>query len=172
MTGLPGAEPPDLTGLPPGTSVILCPIEGCDWKLVEPPRTNLTLADVAKVLSRADPTVLTIDEMVSSAVGNHLMAEARSSEQLLTEHFQSHDLLDFLRTIHALRTQLGDVVTEYGQIMLGDDGCGGYLVRNPSPRIEREYPVADWIADERQQGRFVARRRLVVVEDWIEVTEP
>lgn len=166
MTGLPGAEPPDLTGLPPGASVILCPVEGCDWKLVEPPHTNLSLADVAKVLSRADPTALTIDEIVSSAVGNHLLAEARSSEQVLTEHFQSHGLLDYLRTINTLRSQLGSAVTEYGQVTAD----GGYDVRNP--HIEHMYPVADWIADERKQGRFVARRRVVVVEDWIEVTEP
>ncbi len=125
MTGLPGAEPPDLAGLPAGTSVILCPLDGCDWKLVEPPRTAMSLADAAEALRHADPTALTIDEMVSSAVANRLLAEARGRERLLTEHFESHDLLDFLRTIHTLRTQLDAVATVPCPI---HEGVRGFLI--------------------------------------------
>lgn len=158
----------DLPQLPAGTSVILCPLDDCDWMLVEPPPTSMSVAEVIEVLGHADPSACTVDEAVTSAVANKLMAETRHRERVLTEHFESHDLLDFLRTIHALRKLLDGAVTEYGQIM----PAGGYHVRNPSPRIERMYPVADWIADERKHGRFVARRRVVVVEDWIEVTEP
>jgi hypothetical protein len=157
----------DLPPLPAGSTAILCPLDDCDWMLVEPPRTSsMSTAEVAEVLSHADPTACTVDEVVTSAVANTLLAETKRREQVLTEHFESHGLLDFLRTIHALRAQLGEAVTEYGQVMAD----GGYHVRNP--HIERMYPVADWIADERQHGRFVARRRVVVVEDWIEVTEP
>lgn len=59
-------------------------------------------------------------------------------------------------------------VTEYALLMSG----GGFHVRATDPEIERIYPVAEWIEHQTQVGRHVFRRRLVVVEDWAEVTEP
>jgi hypothetical protein len=57
-------------------------------------------------------------------------------------------------------------VTEYGLLMSG----GGFHVRNTDPEIEQIYPVAQWIANEiRTRGR-VYRRRVIVVEEWTEIT--
>lgn len=61
-----------------------------------------------------------------------------------------------------------DSVTEYGQLMSG----GGVHVRNPHPEIERVSPLAEWITANRRFGGKVLRRRVIVVEDWVEVTEP
>jgi hypothetical protein len=158
----------DLPPLPAGSTVILCPLNDCDWMLAEPPVGVMSLTKVSEVLGHADPTSPTADAAVSSAVGNYLLAEARRKEQVLTEHFGSHGLLDFLRTISALQARLDGVVTEYGQLMSG----GGYHIRNPHPDIERIYPLADWITDHCRHGGKVHRRRLIVVEDWTEVDQP
>jgi hypothetical protein len=57
-------------------------------------------------------------------------------------------------------------VVEYGLLMSG----GGYQIRNGHPEIERIYPVTEWIADETRNGSHVFRRRVIVVEEWAEVT--
>ena len=61
-----------------------------------------------------------------------------------------------------------EVVTEYGQLMSG----GGYHIRWDDPECERIYPLAQWISNQVRNGGTVARRRVIVVEDWAEVTEP
>lgn len=62
---------------------------------------------------------------------------------------------------------LPEPVAEYGLLYSG----GGYLTRNAAPEIERIYPVAEWVRDELGSGGHVFRRRIVVVEDWEEITE-
>lgn len=57
------------------------------------------------------------------------------------------------------------VVTEYGHLH-----GSGYLLRGPE--AERFYPLAEWIEDKRDNGGRVFRRRVIVVEDWTEVTGP
>lgn len=59
-------------------------------------------------------------------------------------------------------------VTEYGTLMSG----GGFHVRASDPDIERIYPLAQWITDKRSMTARVYRRRVIAIEDWIEVTEP
>ncbi len=163
-----------LGDLPPaaaGTTGYLCPVDDCDWYHYEPPvAPPQSVDDVAAILNEhADPSSASLQDAVSSAAGNVLLGRARETEMVLRAHFATHPVEDWLRTINRLRELAErEPVTEYGQIM----PAGGYHVRNPSPRIEGMYPVADWIADERKQGRFVARRRVVLMEDWIEVTEP
>lgn len=61
-----------------------------------------------------------------------------------------------------------EAVTEYATLMSG----GGFHVRNGDPEIEEIYPLAQWIPNERRFGGRVYRRRVVVVEDWEEVSEP
>lgn len=61
----------------------------------------------------------------------------------------------------------GGPQTEYALLMAG----GGMQVRNPHPDVERIYPVAEWIRNERENGAKVYRRRVVVIEDWTEVEE-
>ena len=56
-------------------------------------------------------------------------------------------------------------VTEYGQQMSG----GGFHVRVNDPAVDQVYPLADWI---KHHVGNCWRRRVVVVEDWTEVTEP
>lgn len=57
-------------------------------------------------------------------------------------------------------------VTEYGQQMSG----GGFHVRVNDPAVDRVYPLSAWIEHRVREGNCW-RRRVVVVEDWTEVTE-
>jgi len=68
----------------------------------------------------------------------------------------------------ALPTVAAETVTEYAVMMSG----GGYHVRNGAPEIEEIYPLAQWVKSERRFGGKVYRRRVVVIEDWAEVTKP
>lgn len=64
--------------------------------------------------------------------------------------------------------QLGEV-TEYGVLMSG----GGYRLLDDSPEVERVAPLAARIGAEiRGNGNHVFRRRVIVIEDWAEVTGP
>ena len=47
---------------------------------------------------------------------------------------------------------------------------GGFQIRSDSPAVERIYPVAEWVNGEIRTGGHVFRRRVVVVEDWEELT--
>lgn len=62
----------------------------------------------------------------------------------------------------------GEIKTEYAIQMHG----GGYQTRWDSPKAEEIYPLAQWISGERSNGHRVYRRRIAVVEDWVEVSEP
>lgn len=64
--------------------------------------------------------------------------------------------------------QPGEEVTEYGQLMSG----GGYSIRWDDPEMEEIYPVAKWIEHNRRHGGRVFRRKIIIVEDWIEVKKP
>lgn len=61
---------------------------------------------------------------------------------------------------------MDEVVTEYAQQM----GSGEYRVRWPG--ADKVYPLAEWIADRREDGGKVYRRCIIVVEDWQEVDAP
>lgn len=69
---------------------------------------------------------------------------------------------------HEPRPTAGYELTEYAIRMSG----GGMHVRNPAPEIVRVYPLAEWIEGETRLGGHVYRRRVIVVSDWEEVTEP
>jgi hypothetical protein len=60
-----------------------------------------------------------------------------------------------------------DEVTEYAIRMSG----GGMHVRKAHPQIERIFPLAEWMKHTQRDGGRVYRRRVIVVEDWTEVTE-
>jgi hypothetical protein len=70
-------------------------------------------------------------------------------------------LVDVVRTFLA-----AEEVTEHGQQMSG----GGFHVRVSGPEYERYYPLDQWIEHKTRDGNCW-RRRVVVVEDWTEVTE-
>jgi hypothetical protein len=57
---------------------------------------------------------------------------------------------------------------EYGLLMSG----GGFHIRSDSPEVERIYPAAEWAAGEMRNGGHVYRRRVVVVEEWVELRHP
>lgn len=42
-------------------------------------------------------------------------------------------------------------------------------VRSNNPETERVYPLTEWITHNQRDGGRVYRRRIIVVEDWIEV---
>lgn len=59
--------------------------------------------------------------------------------------------------------------TEYGTVMSG----GGVASRPNSPALDRVAPLAEWIHLQRTVNRSrVVRRRVIVIEDWEEVTGP
>lgn len=58
-------------------------------------------------------------------------------------------------------------VTEYALV-----AAGGWYLRPDEPAAERAYPLEQWITDKRGDGAKVVRRRIIVVEDWEEVTRP
>ena len=47
------------------------------------------------------------------------------------------------------------------------DMTSGMLVRTSG--LERVYPLAEWIKDQQHHGGRVWRRRIVIVEEWVEV---
>ena len=47
---------------------------------------------------------------------------------------------------------------------------GGMQVRNAAPHVDRILPLAKWIESEQLHGGKVHTRRIVVLEDWIEVS--
>lgn len=57
-------------------------------------------------------------------------------------------------------------VTEHAQLMSG----GGYHVRNSDPEIDEIYPLEQWIKAGQRFGGHVYRRRIIVLEDWTEIT--
>jgi hypothetical protein len=59
------------------------------------------------------------------------------------------------------------IVTEHATEMTS----GEMRVRCADPAVQRVYPLAQWIKDQ-QQERKVYRRRVIVVEDWVEVPKP
>jgi hypothetical protein len=46
---------------------------------------------------------------------------------------------------------------------------GAMLVRNPAAEVERVYPLDQWIKDQQRNGGRIWRRRIQVIEDWVEV---
>jgi hypothetical protein len=59
-------------------------------------------------------------------------------------------------------------VTEYGIAY----SCGGYLTIKDSPELEAVWPLADRISAQLRTGGHVYRRRLILVDDWEEISEP
>ena len=62
----------------------------------------------------------------------------------------------------------GEAHTEYAQL----DGNGVFLVWDSGPNAETRFPLAERIRIARSYGGLIFRRRVIVVENWEEVTEP
>ena len=60
----------------------------------------------------------------------------------------------------------GPVVTEHAHQMSG----GGYHVWNTEPYVLRYCPLEQMIEMRQQDGGKVYRRRVIVVEDWTEIS--
>lgn len=55
---------------------------------------------------------------------------------------------------------------EYGLLMSG----GGFQTRCDDPEIEKIYPTAKWAAHQIKSGGHVYRRRIVILQDWEEIS--
>lgn len=42
-------------------------------------------------------------------------------------------------------------------------------VRPNDPEVEQVYPLTEWITHKQRDGGRVYQRRIIIVEDWIEV---
>jgi hypothetical protein len=56
-------------------------------------------------------------------------------------------------------------VTEHAIVMSG----GSMAVRPNDPEVEQVYPLTEWITHKQRDGGRVYQRRIIIVEDWIEV---
>lgn len=63
---------------------------------------------------------------------------------------------------------MSEVTTEYGLLM----SSGGFLIRNTDPMVEQIYPTPEWARNETFTGGHVYRRRIVIQEEWEEITDP
>ena len=61
---------------------------------------------------------------------------------------------------------MSEPVVEYAQMMSG----GGYQIRCDDPEVEDIYPTPQWVAAQIRLGGHVYRRRIIVVEDWVELS--
>lgn len=59
----------------------------------------------------------------------------------------------------------GEII-EYGQQMSG----GGFRTFIDEPYIEEIYPLADRLEAGMRHGGHVYRRRIIVIEDWAEIS--
>lgn len=73
-----------------------CPVDGCDWKL------NQDQSSKAERYEVRDLTPEGINEGISKVAN----ARAKEMEAVLRDHLDSHDVLDFLRTIQRLNQDL------------------------------------------------------------------
>lgn len=68
---------------------VLCPVDGCEWQL-----------------ERTEPAQPPLLPLPGSLVTQALLAEAARLEQTLRVHLESHDVVDFVRTINRLTQQV------------------------------------------------------------------
>jgi hypothetical protein len=78
---------------------------------------------------------------------------------------QAKDAYEAGRT-EGLRQAAASPTIEHGIRMTG----GGHHIRPDHPEIERIFPLADWIRASQRNGGKVDTRRVIVVNDWTEVT--
>jgi hypothetical protein len=104
----------------------------------------------------------------------HATAETIARDTTIHGTTYSYDgvPLDPAKVIMHVRRANGEIssaTTEYGVIMSG----GGVQVRPNDPVLDRHVPLDQWIDAERNVNRTrVVRRRVIVIDDWEEVTEP
>lgn len=76
-----------------------CPVDGCGWKLgMDQPASH-------RRYFFKDLTPQGVSEGISAAA----TASAKETERVLRDHLESHDVLDFVRTIHRLNNDLAQV---------------------------------------------------------------
>lgn len=99
----------DLPAAAAGTTGYVCPVNNCDWYHYVPPVPPPLSADVAAILNEhADPSSASLQDAISSAAGNVLLGRARETEAVLRNHFATHPVEDWLRTINRLRGLLAE----------------------------------------------------------------
>lgn len=64
------------------------------------------------------------------------------------------------------RAPRGQVQDEHGLLM----GGGGFFIRSTDPEVERIYPTEKWTADQKFSGGHVYVRRIILVDEWVELT--
>ena len=63
---------------------------------------------------------------------------------------------------------MSEEITEHALVYAG----GMKLVRPNDRAVDAIYPTDDWIAAQVRMGATVVQRKIIVVSDWEEVTQP
>lgn len=88
--------PPVNRRLTAGVEMFVCPVIGCDWRK--------TVAEVE--LAVAHVPIRGRGPTLNDAIGEALVARAKATDAILREHLESHDVIDFVRTIRDLEQQV------------------------------------------------------------------
>lgn len=90
---------------PAGTVVRYCPVDGCPW--TSAPRNVDAVVEVQLLpLSLEGPLHQYPRTLVDAAVRDVLFKEVEEVEREVRDHLESHDVVDFVRTIQRLREDL------------------------------------------------------------------
>ncbi|MCX5365932.1 hypothetical protein OG864_45360 [Streptomyces sp. NBC_00124] len=90
---------------PFGTTRYLCPLE-CGWHHDVPPPSPERIVGLGVT---ADPAARDIHEAISSIATRALYTEADRTETALREHLATHTTEQFVRVIHDLRVEVGQL---------------------------------------------------------------
>jgi hypothetical protein len=88
---VPGVRPPR-----DGYEMFTCPVGDCEWRK--------TVAEVE--IATAHVPIKGSGPALSDAIHASLVGRAKATEQILRDHLESHDVIDFLRTIRDLEQQV------------------------------------------------------------------
>lgn len=112
-----------------GRPFLTCPLNGCTWRL-----------SMAEVELTTRVTAWTLDARTMEIIARK---QAETTEGILREHAESHDVLDYLRTIQRLKTDLDNAVHQQ------DYGIRPHVYKNQGDGPPKVWDTADPFAPRR-----------------------
>lgn len=97
-----------------GRSLAPCPVDGCDFDLA-----------VASANAAADPIRIRVGQPLGDAIDESARENAAAREAALRTHLETHDVMDWMRTVRRLEQEL---YTRAGAgVGRSASACGGAL---------------------------------------------